>query len=283
MPSIKPKIQIVCEVCDIEFEVQPYRVRAGVRFCGRACYEIWRKGKCFYTAPLSLSNSEIVKRYTAGELLKGIADDAGVTTPTIRLILKNHGIAQRPVDPGKILTDPLVQEKAKIANQKRTGAKNHKYVHVPIDEIAKLYKAGETTTALGKQFGVSRNTIARKLRSAGVSLRQRGFSKPRECPDGHIVDSGLEYAVDVWLFEHGIVHNVQPTVPWWNGGRSPQRADFLVRETYIEVWGIEGNQRYDQRRLNKVEKYKACGSPLIQIFPHHVFDGDFSPLETLLE
>ena len=49
-------------------------------------------------------------------------------------------------------------------------------VDLPIDELAVRYERGESTTALGRAYGVSQITAWRHLHAAGVVLRPRGPS-----------------------------------------------------------------------------------------------------------
>ena len=47
-------------------------------------------------------------------------------------------------------------------------------IPLPIDEIAARYKAGESTHALGRVYGVSQWTICDRLYAAGVEMRPSG-------------------------------------------------------------------------------------------------------------
>lgn len=125
-------------------------------------------------------------------------------------------------------------------------------------------------------------TILSRVREAGVRVRPAGYTGRLKCPDGHIVDSRYEYEVDQWLCEHSIEHSTHPPVPWWNGGKNPKRADFLVGDFYVEIWGLAGRESYDKRRQAKIASYKEHGTKLIQLFPHHIIDSDWSPLQVLL-
>ena len=77
--------------------------------------------------------------------------------------------------------------------------------------------------------------------------------------------------VDNWLSEHGLEHMYEPLLD----GTS-YRADFLVNEQYIEVWGIHGNARYDRRRDRKLKVYERLRLPLVSVYP-----DDFPHLDVL--
>lgn len=231
-----------------------------------------------FSRTIEASSQEIAAKYESGQTLQEVADEYGVTLQAIWYHLDKIGVERREFDHSSILTRPDVQEKAKQANRKRIGEKNSAYKQLPDEEICSHYKDGKSTAEIAAIYSVADVTIARRLKQAGIKLRRQGYSRKRRCPDGHIVDSRWEYAVDRWLETHNIQHDVHPTVPWYESGSSPQLADFKVGNIYIEVWGIEGNPRYDKRRIEKIKKYKSLGIHLIQIFPHHIIDDDYSPL-----
>ncbi|MDQ7991195.1 MAG: hypothetical protein AAGC63_00355, partial [Propionicimonas sp.] len=70
-----------------------------------------------------------------------------------------------------------------------------------------------------------------------------------------------EQRVDNWLHLHNLAHVVEPRYPW----DARYRADFLVGDTYIEVWGVTNNDRYQQRKAMKIERCRQEGLPLIQL------------------
>ena len=55
-------------------------------------------------------------------------------------------------------------------------------------EIVSRYGEGESLTDLGKHFGVSHNTIARVLRSAGISVRNHAVQQRKYRCDDHYFD-----------------------------------------------------------------------------------------------
>lgn len=281
MREYPPRIELECVVCGNKFEVQPYRLEANARFCSQQCYGEWRKGKVF-SQKIKATTQEICAQYESGSTLQEVADKYEVTVQAIWYHLQKLGIKAREFDHGAVLRRPDVQEKAKQVNRQRTGNKNSVYIDLPVDDIYLAYQSGESTAQIAVSHGVTDGTIARRLRDANVKMRRRGYCASQICSDGDIADSMLERTIDDWLFSHNIMHEIHPTVPWYTNGKSPQRADFKVDDTFIEVWGIEGNKRYDERRLAKITKYKECSAALIEIFPHHILDNDYSPLECLL-
>jgi len=269
----KDRVTLICSWCNTPFDVQRHRAELA-RFCSHACYGKWRHGKVFQDIK---NPNYVVDAYRSGKTATDIAAEIGMTTAGVCYRLKKAGVKIRPN--GANLRSPQTIEAMKY---RPPGWHPHNFRELPIDEIVSRYNAGESAGTIAASIGVTDAPIYRRLKAAGVKIRRAGFSRRRKCPDGHVVDSQWEYAVDRWLSERDIPHEVHPVVPWYVSGKSPERADFLVGNTYIEIWGIIGNEKYNAKRLSKTANYAKCGTPLIEVFPHHILSGDFSPLAPLI-
>lgn len=80
------------------------------------------------------------------------------------------------------------------------------------------------------------------------------------CKDGHKVRSVEEQAIDDWLTDHGILHEVEPKL-------QGMRPDWRVGEWYVEYWGMAGQQGYEARREEKLALYHERGLRLLEVFP----------------
>lgn len=80
------------------------------------------------------------------------------------------------------------------------------------------------------------------------------------CKDGHKVRSVEEQAIDDWLTDQGILHEVEPKL-------KGMRPDWRVGEWYVEYWGMAGQQGYEARREEKLALYRERGLRLIELFP----------------
>lgn len=150
------------------------------------------------------------------------------------------------------------------------------------EELRSRLAAGQTLTQIADDLGVSRTLVRDRCSRYGVEPLRDGWQKGKRftCEDGHLARSTYELRVDNWLTEHGIEHQVEPTYPW----DRRYRADFLVGQTYVEVWGVVGNPTYQARRAMKIERCKAEEIDLIQI-GHWQFAGGrrwWKPLEQLV-
>jgi hypothetical protein len=127
--------------------------------------------------------------------------------------------------------------------------------------------------------GLTASGVAYRLKRAGVERRGRLLGEQCVCADGHIVRSTLERAVDDWLSAHGIPHVVNPRCPWPPKlARCYSFADFQVADTYIEVWGLIGSKRYEQRMSEKLILYSNHNAKVISLFPKEVRADDFGKL-----
>jgi transposase-like protein len=276
MVAKKEKLVFTCEVCNRSFEVHPYRAKEPVRCCSQDCYHKWRKGKSFSPSVLA-DLAQLAEKYTSGMTLSQIAQEYGVSLQAVAYRLKQAGVKSRPLKGRKPSAATI--ERARQAN---IGRPSPRRKNLPQEELCAAYEAGDSSEMIARRYDVSDNVIRRRLHEAGIQLRPAGYTKLIcTCADGHVVKSRWEQVVDDWLFSHGITHEIQPSCPWSNKSLW-FHGDFRVGETFIEVWGIEGNAKYDQRRLDKIAKYREHAVRLIEIFPHHILDQDFSPLHCLL-
>lgn len=135
-------------------------------------------------------------------------------------------------------------------------------------EIRSLYESGLSLHQIASRYNVTNSVIGNYLRGLDVQIRRNGWDggKRFECRDGHLVRSTYELRVDNWLHEHGIPHVYEPQLPF-----APTRyADFLANGWYIEVWGVNHNDKYERRKTNKIELYRLHGASLIEV-PAHAF------------
>ena len=100
--------------------------------------------------------------------------------------------------------------------------------------------------------------------------------------DGHECHSLDEQRIDDWLQAHGIPHEREPIYPlhpeFNPTGR--RRGDWRVGNTFIEYFGLAGDERYDQKSSEKVALAAAVGIPLIAILPEDIgnLDARLAPL-----
>lgn len=130
-------------------------------------------------------------------------------------------------------------------------------------ELRARRQHGESLRSIASTAGVGHATIRRLCDRFDIPVDRDGWvgGLRLPCSDGHEARSTYEQRVDNWLHEHGLTHELEPRYPF----DRRFRADFLVGQTYIEVWGVLNNQRYTDRKRYKVAQCAIHGLPLIQI------------------
>lgn len=147
-----------------------------------------------------------------------------------------------------------------------------------VDTVAHLYQAELMgMQSIGDLFDVSKTYVSELLKKSGVQIRRSGYPNVSHytARDGHKVKSGLEAQVDDWLFRNGIQHDYEPKIPG-----TGYKSDFFANGHYIEVWGIEGNEKYEKRRKRKLATYSRLHLPLISVYQKDF--PDLHVLESLL-
>lgn len=198
---------------------------------------------------------EILEQLYWGEWLnyEKIGERLGVDFTTIPYWLKKFDIPRRTLwetrrGPGWVDPDPEI--------------------------IAHLYEAENMSTeSVGKLFKVSDTYIKSVLHKKQIPLRKSGYPNVSHytAQDGHRVKSSLELQVDDWLSSRWIPHTYEPFI-----GGTRLKADFLVGNVYVEIWGITGNQTYEEKRKRKLEAYQHHQLELLSVYPH-----DFPKLQVL--
>ena len=155
---------------------------------------------------------------------EGVAKRYGVDSTAVYHWLNKHGIT-RPTP-----EETRFKGKPKAVN---------------VVKLVEMYQAGASTRQLANQFGVGPKRITSELLNAGCALRLGGFKGGIRyaCNDGHQVLSVYEKRVDDWLHFHGFAHECEPRLPF----NRRAKADFLVGDVYIEIWGVVGSSVYAER------------------------------------
>jgi hypothetical protein len=92
--------------------------------------------------------------------------------------------------------------------------------------------------------------------------------------DGHPCLSLAEKQIDDWLYQAGIAHTIEPFYPYHPklNPAERRRADWEVRGTFVEYWGLAGDREYDRRMRAKRRLAKETGKVLIELYPTDLND-----------
>lgn len=94
------------------------------------------------------------------------------------------------------------------------------------------------------------------------------FAKKHWANDGHKCDSLAEKIIDDWFHARKIDHQVNALYP----GKRSFTADFLIKDIWIEFFGLAGeHRRYDELKEEKIELVKKYQLKFIEIYPKDLF------------
>jgi hypothetical protein len=91
----------------------------------------------------------------------------------------------------------------------------------------------------------------------------------------HYVRSRAEMLIDNWLYMSEIVHAFERKLPI----EEDLYCDFYlpVGKVYIEFWGLENDEKYIERKQEKIKIYQKYGFNLIELN-----DADIQNLDDIL-
>lgn len=141
-------------------------------------------------------------------------------------------------------------------------------------DILELFEANPTVTIV--------TDVIKKQESESVNDFRKNYPAEYRTKDGHYVRSKAEQIIDDSLYLWGIPHAYEKKLP--NTDHSVF-SDFHIpsgkgrpKAVYIEYWGMENDEKYNQRKTKKIEIYNSLGLNLIQLN-----DADIKNIEDSLQ
>jgi hypothetical protein len=126
------------------------------------------------------------------------------------------------------------------------------------------------------------NTITSKSDTDTVDDFRKKYPAEYRTKDGHYVRSKAELTIDDSLYLWGIAHAYEKKLP---NTTENAYSDFHIpsgngrpKAVYIEYWGMENDEKYNQRKNKKIEIYNQLGLSLIQLN-----DADIKNIEDSLQ
>jgi len=135
-----------------------------------------------------------------------------------------------------------------------------------------------------KEKSVSKeaNPIINKSDTNTVDDFRKKYPAEYRTKDGHYVRSKAELTIDDSLYLWGIAHAYEKKLP---NTTENVYSDFHIpsgngrpKAVYIEYWGMENDEKYNQRKNKKIEIYNELGLSLIQLN-----DADIKNIEDSLQ
>lgn len=126
------------------------------------------------------------------------------------------------------------------------------------------------------------NSIINKSDTDTVDDFRKKYPAEYRTKDGHYVRSKAELTIDDSLYLWGIAHAYEKKLP---NTTENVYSDFHIpsgngrpKAVYIEYWGIENDEKYNNRKNKKIEIYNELGLSLIQLN-----DADIKNIEDSLQ
>ncbi len=126
------------------------------------------------------------------------------------------------------------------------------------------------------------NVIIEKSDNDTAADFRKKYPAEYRTKDGHYVRSKAELTIDDSLYLWGIAHAYEKKLP---NTIEDVYSDFHIpsgngrpKAVYIEYWGMENDEKYNQRKHKKIEIYNQLGLSLIQLN-----DADIKNIEDTLQ
>lgn len=137
-------------------------------------------------------------------------------------------------------------------------------------------------TPKAKPVSKEANAIINKSDTDTVDDFRKKYPAEYRTKDGHYVRSKAELTIDDSLYLWGIAHAYEKKLP---NTTENVYSDFHIpsgngrpKAVYIEYWGMENDEKYNQRKNKKIEIYNELGLSLIQLN-----DADIKNIEDSLQ
>jgi ribosomal protein S19E (S16A) len=193
----------------------------------------------------------------------------GVSRNRINPILSEIGLIQKSVK-GWVLTKLGESLGGKQFEHHRTGIP---YVSWNENIINNKRIIETMKEIVGENVGDTVTTD--KIEKPKIHNFRDKFEAKLRTADGHYVRSRAEMLIDNWLYMSELVHAYERKLPV----EEDVYCDFYlpVGKVYIEYWGLENDEKYRQRKIEKLGIYQKYGFKLIEIE-----DSDIQNIDDIL-
>lgn len=122
---------------------------------------------------------------------------------------------------------------------------------------------------------------------SSVELLDENYEGRFVCKDGHIVKSKSEREIDNYLFEKGISHAYEKSLPYGKTEKEVLHPDFFLphylgrdKHVWLEHWGYNDNNRdYTKTKKFKMDIYEKLGITLVCTYE----ETDTSDIDSALD
>lgn len=238
-----PRLDVPCATCGARLNLAMNR-GTGNHYCGQACrVESRRRLAKLYPRSKKPERETLCHLYEVERLAtREIAAQFGVSHMTVKRWLRADSISARPT--GRGLVNRGIREPTAV----------------DLREMVEV--GGSSFDTIAARYGVHPSAVGHWFARHNITPPASHWRTERlVCSDGDRVRSYYELRVDNWLSARNLPHVYEPTVPF----SRHSRADFLVGDWYIEIWGVTGSASYDARKAMKRDLYARHHLPLLEL------------------
>ena len=147
------------------------------------------------------------------------------------------------------------------------------------EELIDLYVAkGLNSRDIGDIYGIDGQGIVRRMRKYKIKIKNNSFGNSSLLMNGIKVKSSYEKTFGDLLCENNIKFDYEPQLSF----NHHYHSDFLINNTYVEIWGVVGNKKYDERKNKKIQLYNSNGFKLISLYPKDFKDFDYNIIKNII-
>ncbi len=181
-----------------------------------------------------------------------------VSANKVNFILSELGWVKKDVK-GWLVTKQGKMQGAVQSEDKNSGIP---YVRWPEKIIASKSLIQTMMHVSGEATNGNDQKLATQHATEEVTFREK-FKAKHRAADGHFVRSKAEMLIDNYLYMAEIIHAYERKLPI----EEDLYCDFYIptKKVYIEYWGYENDEKYLNRKKEKIQIYEKYGFKLIQL------------------
>lgn len=226
-----------------------------------------------------LCNSEFIENSLSNPLIRRLGiDKLNYCTPCLsKIVFEDTGNTSSTEQEIKEYLSSLSVAIFKVPNQGFGEGLNDLIGLEPdtLHKVLLLLQRKPKTSHIVTTFGSWLNALIQSnVLENGARKTARGIQTIAK--DGHVCLSLGEKTIDDYLYAKGVIHSKEPRYPEGN-----YRADFLIEKTFVEYFGLTGDEEYDKKTMLKKKICKKHSINLISIYPADLVS--FKKLESKLK
>jgi len=267
-------IRTNCGQCE-EPIIRLERSNTDVFFCTRSCAELYKGNRVVKNC--GYCDEEFLIKHSASKYGNGVyCSNECADKSKIRRVEKNCPNCGDVFSTGANHVDNRTYCKKECFYESMM-------IDIPKVELERLYLVDKKTTReIAFLYNTDKKVVCDYLHRYEIEVRPDTFPGHNfcKCKNGLVVRSNYERAFINALITFGIDFEYEPRLPF----DKRRSADLLVKDVYVEIWGMVGWDVYDDRKRIKKKLYKENNFKLFSVYPEDFKDvyGKVNELKHLI-